>query len=142
MPPPIFEPWRSRTDDYLLRVRQDFLASHLESIAAVASMRNGEKYSYDEESRRVYGFVAPSFPVEHYDAVLAEIEELLPGDGELHQRIYDFNLQFRVPDESVEAMIRAGIRRVSQSGLGSIHAAACGRGICGGNGQRQSLGCL
>ncbi|MGI9222342.1 MAG: hypothetical protein ACR2QS_15040, partial [Woeseiaceae bacterium] len=56
-------------DDYLVRVRQDFLASHLESMAAVASMRNGEEFSFDQESERVYGFVAPTFPVEHYDKV-------------------------------------------------------------------------
>ena len=96
-------------DDYLQRVRQDFLASHLESMAAVASMRNGEQFSFDEESERVYGFVAPSFPVEHYDAVSAEIDALLPGEEPLHQRIYDFNLQFRIPPENVEAVILAGI---------------------------------
>lgn len=97
------------SEDYLVRVRQDFLASHLESMAAVAGMRNGDQLSFDEESKRVYGFVAPSFPVEHYDEVLAEIDALLPGDGPLHERIYDFNLQFRIPEDKVEAVILAGI---------------------------------
>lgn len=96
-------------EDYLVHVRQDFLASHLESMATVASMRNGAQFSFDEESKRVYGFVAPSFPVEHYDEVLAEIDELLPGDGPLQERIYEFNLQFRVPEDKVEAVVRAGI---------------------------------
>jgi len=95
--------------DELLELRQDFLATHLESLATVASMRNGEQFSFDEESRRVYGFVAPTFPVAHYDEVLDEIDALLPGDGELHERIYEFEQQFKIPAETAEAVIRAGI---------------------------------
>lgn len=95
-------------DEYQ-QLRQDFLRSHLESLATVARMRNGETYSFDEESRQVYGFVAPSFPVEHYDKVLQELEALLPGDGALHERIYEFEKQFRIPPETAEAVVRAGI---------------------------------
>ena len=97
------------SEDYLLLLRQDYLGSHLESLATVASMRNGETLNFDEESRRVYGFVAPSFPVEHYEAALAEIAAVLPGDGPLHERVYEFGLQFRIPKESIEAVVLAGI---------------------------------
>lgn len=96
-------------DDELLRMRQDFLVSHLESLATVAGMRNGETLSFDEESRRVYGFVAPSFPVEHYDAVLQELDALLPGEGELHERVNAFDKQFHIPADTYEAVVRAGI---------------------------------
>ena len=96
-------------DDFLLRARQDYIAWHLESMATVASMRNGETLTFDEESRRIYGFVAPAFPQEHYRQAMAEIEELLPGDGPLHERVYEFGLQFRIPADTVEAVVRAGI---------------------------------
>lgn len=95
--------------EYLARLRQDFLTSHLESMSVVAQMRDGLTLSFDEESRLVYGFVAPSYPQEHYEAALAEIDVLLPGDKPLHERVYDFGLQFRVPPEYVEAVVRAGI---------------------------------
>ncbi len=97
------------SEDYLLLLRQDFIASNLESLATVASMRNGETLSFDEESRRVYGFVAPSFPEEYYQEAVAEIDAILPGDGPLHERVRDFGLQFRIAPEVVEAVIRAGI---------------------------------
>ena len=96
-------------EEFVLRLRQDYIASHLESLATVAAMRNGETLTFDEESKRIYGFVAPTFPVEHYDAAFAEIDAILPGDAPLHERVYDFNLQFRIPPETVEAVIRAGI---------------------------------
>jgi hypothetical protein len=97
-------------EDYVLQIRQDYIAWNLESLATVASMRNGEKLSFDEESRRIYGFVAPTFPVEHYEAALAEIDAILPGDAPLHERVYEFGLQFRMPAEKAEAVIRAGIK--------------------------------
>jgi len=95
--------------DYLLQLRQDYIASHLESLATVARLRDGARLSFDEESRQVYGFVAPSFPPEHYAAALAEIDAILPGDKPLHERVNDFRLQSRVPVENLEAVIRAGI---------------------------------
>ena len=96
--------------DYDLQIRQDYIAWHLQSLATVASMRNGEILTFDEESQRIYGFVAPTFPLEHYEAALAEIDAILPGDAPLHERVYEFGLQFRMPADKAEAVIRAGIK--------------------------------
>ncbi|MDA0705035.1 MAG: hypothetical protein O2805_00060 [Proteobacteria bacterium] len=96
-------------EEYLLVLRQDFIASHLESLATVARMRDGTSLSFDDESRLIYGFVAPTFPRGHYDAALQEIEAILPGDGPVHERVDTFRQQFLVPEEKVEAVIRAGI---------------------------------
>ena len=72
-------------------------------------MRAGEVLTFDEESKAVYGFVAPTFPVEHYEKALAEMDALLPGDSPLHDRVYEFELQLRVPEDKIEAIVRAGI---------------------------------
>lgn len=103
--------------DERLRLRQDLLASNTESLGTVARMRAGERLSFDEESRLVYGFVAPSFPVEHYDEVLQELEALLPGDSALHERIHEFEQQFRVPPETAEAVVAAGIEECRERTL-------------------------
>ena len=95
--------------EFLLQLRQDYLVSHVSSLGAVARMRDGESLTFDEESKAIYGFVAPSFPVSHYDEALTELDALLPGDGPLHERIYEFGLQFRIPPDKVEAVVRAGI---------------------------------
>ena len=96
-------------EEYLIALRQDFIASHLESLSAIARMRSGETFTFDEESKAVYGFVAPTFPVEHYEKALAEMGALLPGDDPLHERVYEFELQLRVPADKIEAIVRAGI---------------------------------
>jgi len=93
----------------LLVLRQDYLLSHLRSLATVARLRDGMTLSFDEESRRVYGFVAPSFSQEHYAAVLERLDEVLPGDGPTHERYRSFRQQFQIPDEHVRAVVRAGL---------------------------------
>ena len=95
--------------EYIVQLRQDYLASHLKSLGTVARMRNGAVLTFDEESQAVYGFVAPSFPVEHYEQALTKIDALFPGEAPLHERVYEFGLQFRIPSEKIEAVVRAGI---------------------------------
>lgn len=89
-------------------LRHDFLSTHLQALAAVSRARNGHVFSFDEESKSIYGFVAPTFPVEHYDEALAELESLLPGDGALHERYNTFRRQFRIPADKLEAVVAKG----------------------------------
>ncbi len=95
--------------DSLLELRQNFLATHLHAMASVSRMRNGQKYSFDEESKAIYGFVAPTFPREHYDQALAKLEELLPGEGPLHERYNAFMKQFEIPADKLELVVTKGI---------------------------------
>jgi hypothetical protein len=93
----------------VVALRHNFLLTHLQAIAAVSRARDGHVYSFDEESKAIYGFVAPSFPAEHYDQALAELDALLPGVGPLHQRNNAFNQQFRIPEDKLEAVVAKGV---------------------------------
>ncbi len=95
--------------DSLLELRQNFLTTHLYALASVSRMRNGHEYSFDEESKAIYGFVAPTFPKEHYDQGLAKLEELLPGEGPLHERHNAFMKQFEIPADKLELVVTKGI---------------------------------
>ena len=93
----------------LLALRHNYLLSHLRSLATISQMRDGLSLSFDEESRRVYGFVAPSYPQEHYERVLERVNAVLPGDGPAHERYRAFRAQFKIPDDAVRAVIRKGL---------------------------------
>ena len=95
--------------DRLLVLRHDFLLTHLRSLATVARVRDGLTLSYDEESRLIYGFIAPSFPEEHYQQALAALDSLLPGEGPLAARYSVFREQFRLPDDKLEAIVAKGL---------------------------------
>ena len=95
--------------DTLLGLRHNFLFTHLQSLAAVSRARSGQEFSFDEESRLIYGFVAPSFAPEHYERALTKLDAALPGEGPIHERYREFRQQFRIPSDRVEAIVRAGI---------------------------------
>jgi len=95
--------------DSLLALRHNFLLAHLQSLASVGRVRDGLTLSFDEESKSVYGFVAPSYPEEHYTEALKQLDAVLPGDGPTHARYLAFREQFRIPDDKVESIVRAGI---------------------------------
>jgi hypothetical protein len=90
-------------------LRHNFLLSHTSSMAAVSRMRSGETLRFDEESKALYGFVAPSFPREHYQGAMQKLNALLPGEGPLHERYQVYRQQFRIPEDKVKAVIRAGL---------------------------------
>lgn len=90
-------------------LRHNFLLTHLQSLATVSRVRNGLELSFDEEARRIYGFVAPTYPPEHYAAVLKKLDAVLPGDGPTHERYRQFRQQFRIPDDKIEAIVKKGI---------------------------------
>jgi hypothetical protein len=93
----------------IIALRQNYLATHVQSLAAVARARDGHVYSFDEESKAIYGFVAPSYPIEYYEQVLAELESLLPGEGPLHERYDAFYEQLIIPEDRLEAVVANGI---------------------------------
>ena len=97
------------TTESVIALRHNFLTTHLQSLAALSRLRNGKELSFDEESKAIFGFVAPRFPVEHYDRALAKIDAMLPGDGPLHERYYEFRQPFRIPADRLEAVVAKGI---------------------------------
>jgi len=95
--------------DSLLALRHNFLMAHLQSLATVSRVRGGLTLSFDEESKSVYGFVAPGYPEQHYAEVLERLDAVLPGEGPTFSRYQAFREQFRIPDDKVENIVRAGI---------------------------------
>lgn len=93
----------------LLLLRHNFLLTHLQSLAAVSRVRDGLELSFDEESRSIYRFVAPSYPLEYYAKVLEQLDAVLPGDGPTHTRYQEFRQQFRIPEDKVQAIVQKGL---------------------------------
>jgi len=93
----------------LERQRHSFLRSQLEAIKARIYLLSGVRMTFDEESRALYGVVAPPCSQESLDAVLKDLGRLLPGEGDLTQRFNEYNKQFIVPPERVAPVFQAAI---------------------------------
>lgn len=84
-------------------------------VAQVRALRTrlaqiaGEKFSFDEESRLIYDTIAPHHSAEYYDAVLAELDKALLGEGSVAARYQAFRNRFIIPPERLDAVFRAAI---------------------------------
>ncbi len=89
--------------------RVKYLKRMLESALARIRFLQGEKMSFDEESKALYDAVSPSFPEEHYAKLISELEELLPGEGDMTKRFNDYRNRFIIPSDKVPAVFDAAI---------------------------------
>ncbi len=96
-------------DDEMLVLRQAYLTAYLEAFKARVEMMEGRKFTFDEESLALYKAVSPQFPPEHYDKILAQLEDLLPGKGSLSERYNRFKDQFNIPPDKLELVFTTAI---------------------------------
>jgi hypothetical protein len=89
--------------------RRDFLLAQLKSAATRLRMIQGEKLSFPDEAEGLFAVRPELKPLSAYDPVLARIQALLPGPGELWQRVDAFQDRFVIPRDRLEPVMRAAI---------------------------------
>jgi hypothetical protein len=111
-----------RTDALLARVvalagetegidtrRARFLAAQLTSAKTRLRMMSGEKLSFEEEARSLFGVRPQLRPLASFDPVLAKIETLVPGNRPLAERVEAFQSKFTIPPERLKPVFDAAI---------------------------------
>ena len=93
----------------LERRRHAFLSAQLEAIKSRIYLLSGVKMTFDEESKALYGVVAPPCSPESLGAVLKDLNRVLPGKGDLTRRFNEYERQFIVPPEKVEPVFKTAI---------------------------------
>jgi hypothetical protein len=96
-------------EDEPARLRWRFLVRQLEALTARVAMLGGQRLSFDEESHALYDAVAPRHGAEHFEAILAELDGRLPGDGPLTARYDAWQQGFVIPADKLDAVFQAAI---------------------------------
>ena len=96
-------------DDALAARRVLALQQSLISLTARIDVVSGVDMSFDDETRLVFGAVAPEHDDAHFEAILEEIDALLPGDGDLNARAVAFRQAFVIPPDRLSTVFDAAI---------------------------------
>jgi hypothetical protein len=72
-------------------------------------MIGGARVKFFDEAERLFGLRPELKPLADYDAALARIEKLAPGEGPLAERIDAFRKAFAIPDARLPAVMDAAI---------------------------------
>jgi hypothetical protein len=91
----------------LLRVK--YLRKQTYALIAHAKVLQGTKYSFDEEARLLYDAQPPTFGEDHFDALIRDVGNLLPGSGEVHQRFDEFKMRFVIPRDRLDRVFSVAI---------------------------------
>jgi hypothetical protein len=72
-------------------------------------MTKGERFSFNEEARLLYGVEPRNYSLAEFDAALGEIDTLLPGEGTLAERFNAFRSAVAIPADKLQAVFDAAI---------------------------------
>ncbi|MEL7024372.1 MAG: hypothetical protein AAGL69_11550 [Pseudomonadota bacterium] len=97
----------ARNESNALRI--DGLVGRIAALRMRHRILSGQKPDFDEESEALFGAVAPDRDAAYYDAVLEEIDTLLPGEATLAERVDVFRQQFTIPPDKLDAVFRAAM---------------------------------
>lgn len=89
--------------------RHASLRTSIVSLIAKVDLLSGVTMTFDEESRALYDTVAPTYPREHFDEILAALDTLLPGEGPVSERYEQFRRRFVIPTERLDAVFSAAV---------------------------------
>ena len=98
-------------DDYdsLEMLRFKYLHRQLIAVKTKLNMIAGELLPFDVETRALYDAVTPHFDEEYYDALLMELDNLLPGSGDLSERYEEYSADFVIPEDKLDTVFKTAL---------------------------------
>lgn len=93
----------------VLILRHRYLEKQLTAVQGRIELVGGKKFSFDEETSALYDVVTPDYKVGDFESVIQELNELLPGEGELTERLNEFKKDFIIPNDKLEEVFNIAI---------------------------------
>lgn len=85
--------------------RGDFLLKQVLAAEGVVRRLAGESMTLSEETRLLFDVDPPVHPVEEFIAARQRLEALLPGEGELGERIEAFRQRYVIPEDRLQEVV-------------------------------------
>lgn len=89
--------------------RANMLKKQLIAIATKIEMMGGKTYSFDEEAKRLYDAQPPVFDLAYFDELLTQLDNHLPGEGDISARYNEYANQFIIPSDKLNAVFKVAI---------------------------------
>jgi hypothetical protein len=104
----------------LEKQRHKSLVKQLKSVQAKIEILNGKQYSFDEELELLYDAVAPIYNEGYYQEMISKLENLVPGTGNLSERLNSYLEEFVIPHERLDTVFSVAIAECRKRTLAHI----------------------
>lgn len=102
------------------KLRLDYLQKQMIAVKAKIDMLNGRKLSFDKESELLYDAVAPVHENKFFEDIIRELDEILPGEGDISERYDNFRKSFIIPASRIDTVFKAAIKECRRRTLKHI----------------------
>ncbi len=92
-----------------VRNRAGWISDQLVSFGRRIKIFSGEYASFDEESKELFGVVAPVYDEQHYKDLVNQLDKLLPGKGNIPDRFQALANRFIIPKTKLDTVFKAAI---------------------------------
>lgn len=99
------------------QARLNFLIIHLRAALAYIEQLAGNKLDFRAECKALYDVTPIEYDEQHFDKVLSELDDLVPGTGELTQRFNSYRAEFIIPKDKLNEVFDAAINEARQRTL-------------------------
>lgn len=89
--------------------RKAYLIAHTRAAAARIRMLSGEKLGFADEAEALFGIRPELRPLASFDPILAQIDALVPGQGDLTDRVTAFKAQYQIPKDRLQVVMDTAI---------------------------------
>lgn len=89
--------------------RATWINNQLDAFVRRIKIFSGQTASFDEESKDLFGVAAPVYPEAHYKKLLATLDSLLPGKGNLQNRMKELSDRFILPKDKLDTIFKTAI---------------------------------
>lgn len=90
-------------------IRNQYLIEHVRSMIMRTHFLMEKQMSYDEYTYGMFGLKAPVSDINCVDDVIRELDTVLPGKGDLGQRILEYKQRLRIPSDKIpDVLNKAG----------------------------------
>lgn len=104
----------------LEKLRYRYLYKQLLACKTKIFMLNGVTLSFDKEAKALYDAEVPMHDEVFFINTISELEKLLPGKGEISERLQKFKERFKIPEEKLKTVFDAAINECRKRTLKNI----------------------
>lgn len=97
------------TGNDTLAKRAAWMQAQLKAFERRIKIFSGETTTFDEESKDIYGVMAPVYDSQHYKLVLMKLDSILPGKGSINGRFQQLANHFIIPKDKLDTVFKTAI---------------------------------
>ena len=106
--------------DELETLRFRYLYKQLLACKTKIFMLNGLLLPFDEETKALYDASAPIHNDDFFQSAITELDKILPGKGDVANKLNDFKMKFVIPTDKLEAVFNSAIKECRTRTLNHI----------------------